>query len=82
MGAVPGIIGVAFTGSIYDESGSWELALFAPSVLIMTMAAVVYVLWGSADAQDFAGADAPFWWETRLRQALQGGGGGESEKGE
>lgn len=31
-GAIPGIIGVVTTGAILDQTGSWPLALFVPSI--------------------------------------------------
>lgn len=31
-GAIPGIIGVVVTGAILDQTGSWPLALFVPSI--------------------------------------------------
>ncbi|KAI8468569.1 MAG: major facilitator superfamily domain-containing protein [Monoraphidium minutum] len=68
-GAVPGIVGVAATGMLYDATGSWPAALFLPTALFLTTGAAAYALAGSNAPEDFdaAGADDPFAWEGRLR---------------
>ena len=58
-GAIPGIIGVTITGAILDKSGSWPLALFAPSIVFFITGSVVFATFGSSDLQSFEN-DAPF----------------------
>ena len=58
-GAVPGIIGVTITGAILDKSGSWPLALFAPSIVFFITGSIVFATFGSSDLQSFEN-DAPF----------------------
>jgi len=68
-GSVPGIIGVATVGMLYDATGEWSLALFMPSAVLMVIGAVVYTTLASNDPIDFDAADnSPFQWETELRQ--------------
>ncbi|GBF95767.1 anion transporter chloroplastic-like [Raphidocelis subcapitata] len=83
-GAVPGIVGIAATGLLYDATSSWAVALFLPTAAFLVTGAVVYGLAGSNAPEDFdaPGADAPFGWEDRLRGALRpwrSGGGGEGK---
>ena len=54
VGAVPGIVGVAVTGALLDVTGSWPVALFAPSVTLFLVGGTVFTKWGSADRQDFS----------------------------
>jgi ACS family sodium-dependent inorganic phosphate cotransporter len=74
-GAVPGIVGVAATGLLYDKTGSWAAALFLPTAVFLTTGAAAYVFAGSNAQEDFdaPGADAPFGWEARLRGLLPWG---------
>lgn len=51
--AIPGIIGVTITGAILDRTGSWPLALFAPSVIFFVTGSAVFSAWGRADLQSF-----------------------------
>ena len=67
--AVPGIIGVTITGAILDKTGSWPLALFAPSVVFFVTGSAVFTAWGRADLQTFDN-NAPFPFE-RYFQPLQ-----------
>lgn len=67
--AVPGIIGVTITGAILDQTGSWPLALFAPSVVFFVTGSAVFTAWGTADLQTFDN-NAPFRFE-RYFQPLQ-----------
>jgi ACS family sodium-dependent inorganic phosphate cotransporter len=53
VGAVPGIIGVALTGYIFDQTDSWKLALFFPSIFFYLTGALVWNIWFSAETQDF-----------------------------
>jgi ACS family sodium-dependent inorganic phosphate cotransporter len=70
-GAVPGIVGVAATGWLYDATGSWADALFLPTVFFLLTGAAVYTAYGSNEAEDFdaPGLDAPFAAEAPLRRA-------------
>lgn len=67
-GAVPGIAGVAFTGALYDMTGSWGWALFAPSVLFFLAGSAVFVKYGSSDRQDFdiTEMNSPFDFERQI----------------
>lgn len=42
-------------------TGSWDIALFAPSIFLFLAGSIVYVRWGSSDEQDFSGTldDSP-----------------------
>jgi len=72
VGAMPGILGVATVGWLYDTTHSWEAALFAPSMLCMVAGAVVYTLWASNAPTDFDAADnSPFAWEAKLPKLPQ-----------
>ncbi|GAQ92627.1 major facilitator superfamily [Klebsormidium nitens] len=53
VGAVPGIVGVALTGIIFDQTDSWKLALFFPSIFFQLTGALVWNIWFSAETQDF-----------------------------
>jgi ACS family sodium-dependent inorganic phosphate cotransporter len=57
-GALPGIVGVATTGWLFDQTGSWGLALFAPSIFFFLTGSAAYVKWGSADRQNFTEEEA------------------------
>lgn len=57
-GALPGILGVAFTGWLFDHTGSWTLALFMPSVFFFLTGSAVYVAFGSDQQQDFEAPEA------------------------
>lgn len=37
-------------------TGSWDVALFAPSIFLFLAGTLVYVRWGSSDEQDFSAA--------------------------
>lgn len=69
-GSVPGIVGVALTGLLLDTTdGSWEVALFAPSILCLAAGAVVYTKYGRNDTIDLDAANnSPFGWEDRLKR--------------
>jgi ACS family sodium-dependent inorganic phosphate cotransporter len=72
-GAVPGIVGVAVTGFLYDETQSWPLALFAPTMVFLVAGALAYGLAGSNDTIDFEEAERnrPFPWENLLQRSKQ-----------
>lgn len=61
-GAIPGIMGVAFTGWVYDSTGSWTTALFIPSIFFFLSGTAVFLLNGTSERQDFTmnGANEPF----------------------
>jgi MFS transporter, ACS family, solute carrier family 17 (sodium-dependent inorganic phosphate cotransporter), other len=62
IGAIPGIVGVMVTGALLDQTGSWPVALFAPSVFFFLTATAVFTIYGSAERQDFSEANnQPFW---------------------
>lgn len=52
-GAVPGIVGVAVVGFLYDLTQSWEWALFLPSAFFMVAGSAVYTLQGRNSRIDF-----------------------------
>ena len=58
-GAIPGIMGVAFTGYLVDKTSSWTMALFVPSIFFFVVGSLVFGLFGSAERQDFSD-DRPF----------------------
>jgi ACS family sodium-dependent inorganic phosphate cotransporter len=72
-GAVPGILGVAFTGYLYDQFGSWPLALFYPTMFFLVSGAAVYTFLGSNDAENFDGPELsePFGFERKVQTVLQ-----------
>eukprot|EP00798_Chlamydomonas_sp_ICE-L_P027466 gene27466-4769_t len=45
--SIPGIVGVAAVGAIYESTLSWELSLFVPSAVFMTLGAAVYTVAGT-----------------------------------
>ncbi len=62
------------TGAILDATGSWPLALFAPSIGFFLTGIAVFARLGSSDAQDFSD-NGPFWCAPRqvsLRCPSQG----------
>jgi ACS family sodium-dependent inorganic phosphate cotransporter len=71
-GAIPGILGVAFTGLLYDQTGSWPVALFYPTMFFLLTGAAVYTLLGSNAPEDYdvPELNAPFAFEARVRSAL------------
>jgi ACS family sodium-dependent inorganic phosphate cotransporter len=73
-GAIPGILGVAFTGWLYDTTGSWAAALFYPTIFFLLTGAAAYTALGSNTAEDFdqPGLDAPFGWEQRAAAVTAG----------
>ena len=52
-GAVPGIIGVAVTGWLYDRTNSWNLSLFAPTIVLFLSGSAVFLAFGKAERQNF-----------------------------
>lgn len=65
-GAFPGIIGVITCGWILDQTGSWPMALFVPSIGFFVTGAAVFTIFGSSELQDFEGNNAPFAFESTL----------------
>ncbi|BBN14491.1 hypothetical protein MPTK1_6g12180 [Marchantia polymorpha subsp. ruderalis] len=53
VGAIPGILGVALTGYILDQTNSWTLALFAPSIFFYVTGTVVWNLFASSKPKEF-----------------------------
>lgn len=66
-GAIPGIMGVACTGFLFDKTCSWTLALFYPSIFFFLTGSLVFAFYGSAERQDFSENNEAFefegWWE-------------------
>jgi len=52
-GAFPGIIGVALVGYLLDETHSWRLALFAPSIFFYLTGTIVWLAFASSKPQRF-----------------------------
>ena len=50
---------MTITGAILDKTGSWPLALFAPSIVFFVTGSVIFATFGSSDQQSFEN-DAPF----------------------
>ncbi|KAG1659650.1 hypothetical protein FOA52_007237 [Chlamydomonas sp. UWO 241] len=71
VGALPGAVGVATVGYLYDTTGSWEAALFLPSAAFMLTAAAAFTAYSTHDPVDFddAALNAPFAWENALARA-------------
>ncbi|MEW5319014.1 MAG: hypothetical protein WDW38_010191 [Sanguina aurantia] len=60
-GAIPGIIGVPTVGFLFEQTQSWELSLFAPSMLLMVVGAIIYTLGCRNELVDFDSLDnSPF----------------------
>ncbi|CAD7701249.1 unnamed protein product [Ostreobium quekettii] len=53
-GALPGIIGVAVTGILMDQTDSWTLSLFVPSMIFFLAGSIVFTLYGRGDLLQFA----------------------------
>ena len=53
-------VGVAVTGALLDATGSWEWALFAPSILFFVTGTAVFVHFGRSERQQFDN-DTQFW---------------------
>jgi ACS family sodium-dependent inorganic phosphate cotransporter len=52
-GAIPGALGVALVGIIFDHTHSWNLALFAPSIFFYLTGFMVWNLCASSEPQNF-----------------------------
>jgi len=63
--ALPGIFGVPINGAILDATGSWPLALFAPSIFFNMSGAIVFGMFGRAEEIEFKD-DKPFAFEENL----------------
>lgn len=71
-GALPGIIGVAIVGILYDLTQSWGLSLLLPSAVLMTLGTTVYCTRGRNLPIDFDAADnSMFGWEQALHDVVQ-----------
>ncbi|RWR91031.1 putative anion transporter 6, chloroplastic isoform X1 [Cinnamomum micranthum f. kanehirae] len=57
VGAVPGIVGVALTGYLFDTTHSWSLSLFAPSIFFYLTGTVVWLAFASSKPQSFSKTD-------------------------
>eukprot|EP00898_Chlorokybus_atmophyticus_P003947 jgi/Chlat1/4553/Chrsp29S08897 len=52
-GALPGVVGVAFTGYMLDKTHSWTLALFLPCITCYAIGTLVWNLFASSEPQTF-----------------------------
>jgi ACS family sodium-dependent inorganic phosphate cotransporter len=52
-GAIPGVLGVALVGIIFDQTHSWNLALFAPSIFFYLTGIMVWNVFASSEPQTF-----------------------------
>ncbi|CAK9221760.1 unnamed protein product [Sphagnum jensenii] len=52
-GAIPGALGVALVGIIFDRTHSWNIALFAPSIFFYLTGFMVWNLCASSEPQNF-----------------------------
>ncbi|CAK9220324.1 unnamed protein product [Sphagnum troendelagicum] len=52
-GAIPGALGVALVGIIFDRTHSWNIALFAPSIFFYLTGFMVWNLFASSEPQNF-----------------------------
>jgi len=68
-GAIPGIVGVFITGCLLDKTGSWPIALFAPSILLFIAGSIVFTLYGRSEEEFFVD-DEPFEFEKKLSHFL------------
>ncbi|XP_031482195.1 probable anion transporter 6, chloroplastic isoform X2 [Nymphaea colorata] len=57
VGAVPGIVGVALAGYLIDQTHSWSVALFLPSIFFYLTGAAVWVAFASSKPQTFVKGD-------------------------
>ena len=81
-GAIPGIMGVVFTGFLYDKTSSWEWSLFLPSIFFFLTGSLSFALYGSADRQDFSDNE-PFTvetWVNGLWKGVVGADGNDNNK--
>eukprot|EP00850_Spirogloea_muscicola_P000406 SM000002S05486 [mRNA] locus=s2:6046:9041:+ [translate_table: standard] len=53
VGAMPGVLGVALTGFLFDLTHSWALSLFFPSIFFYLTGLVVWLIFYSSKPQDF-----------------------------
>jgi len=68
-GAVPGIFGVFFVGYLLDQTGSWPIALFIPSILSFITGTFVFTRYASSE-QELFDNDQPFELERGLGALL------------
>ncbi|TXG61913.1 hypothetical protein EZV62_013276 [Acer yangbiense] len=57
VGAVPGIVGVALTGYLFDSTHSWSISLFAPSIFFYLTGTIVWLVFASSKPQNFSTRD-------------------------
>ncbi|CAN6459511.1 unnamed protein product [Victoria cruziana] len=57
VGAVPGIVGVALTGYLVDQTHSWSVALFLPSIIFYLTGTAVWIAFASSKPQTFVKGD-------------------------
>ncbi|GMH37108.1 hypothetical protein BSKO_04981 [Bryopsis sp. KO-2023] len=66
IGAFPGIAGVAISGYLLDQTGSWSMSLFVPSMFFFLTGSIVYSMYGSGELQDLSD-NRPFEIESKLK---------------
>lgn len=52
-GAIPGFLGTALTGVLFDATNSWKFSLFLPAIIFYLAGALVWVMYASSKPQDF-----------------------------
>ncbi|KAL0427242.1 UNVERIFIED_CONTAM: putative anion transporter 6, chloroplastic [Sesamum latifolium] len=57
VGAIPGIVGVALTGYLFDSTHSWAMSLFAPSIFFYLTGTIVWLALASSKPQTFSKTD-------------------------
>ncbi|KAF5836492.1 major facilitator superfamily domain-containing protein [Dunaliella salina] len=68
-GSIPGIIGVALVGFLYDITEDWQISLLLPSATLLVAGAAVYISQSQHDQVDFDALDnSPFPPELWLQQ--------------
>lgn len=65
--AFQGIFGIWLTGLLLDQTGSWAISLFSPSILFFILGSAVFIRYGEGEVQDFSD-DHKFAIEEKLNQ--------------
>lgn len=71
-GAIPGIVGVIFTGYLYERTESWSVALFGPSIALFLLGTATFILYGTSEQQDFDRkvSNKEFAWERWVQERI------------
>ena len=67
VASIPGVVGVALVGVILDQTHSWDLALFVPSIACFGLGTAGFLMFGEAEEIDF---------DARWRAVKEAKGGG------